>query len=97
VVQSAIAELEKYKSPSNDQILAELVQAGGETLLSAIHKLINSNLNKEEFPDQWKESIIVELQKGMEDKTHCSNYGGTLLLSTSYKMLSNILISRLSP
>jgi hypothetical protein len=33
-----IAKLKKYKSPDNDQILAELIQAGCETLQSAIHK-----------------------------------------------------------
>jgi uncharacterized protein YaaR (DUF327 family) len=41
----------KYKSPGSDQIPAELSQAGGETLLSMIHKLINSIWNKEELPD----------------------------------------------
>jgi hypothetical protein len=47
--------LKNYKSPGSDEILAELIQAGGEMLLSAIHKLINSVWNKEELPDQWKE------------------------------------------
>jgi hypothetical protein len=32
-------------------------------LLSAIHMLINSIWNKEELPDQWKESIIVPIHK----------------------------------
>jgi hypothetical protein len=36
-----------------DQILAELTQAGGETLHPEICKLINSIWNKEEFPVQW--------------------------------------------
>jgi hypothetical protein len=40
--QIAIARLNKYRSPDNDQILAELIQTGDETLLSAIYKLINS-------------------------------------------------------
>jgi hypothetical protein len=31
------------------------------------------------------------------DKTDCSNYRGISRLSTSYKILSNILLSRLSP
>jgi hypothetical protein len=39
-VEIAIAELKKYKSPGSDQIPAELIQAGGKILLSAIHKLI---------------------------------------------------------
>jgi hypothetical protein len=58
----------KLKSPGSDEILAELIQAAGEILLSAFHKLINSVWNKEELPDQWKESIIVPVHK-KGDKT----------------------------
>jgi hypothetical protein len=42
-----IAKLKKYKSPGSDQIPAELIQAGGETFQSEIHKLINSIWSKE--------------------------------------------------
>jgi hypothetical protein len=80
--------------PSSDQILAELDQAGGEILLSVIHKPANSIWNKEEFPDQWKESVIVPIYKN-GDKTDCNNYCGILLLSTSYKIVLNILLSML--
>jgi hypothetical protein len=59
----AIAKLKKYKSPGIEQILAEPIQAGSETLRSEIHELINSIWNKEELPDQWKESIIVPVHK----------------------------------
>jgi hypothetical protein len=93
-VEIAIAKLKKYKSPGSDQIPAELIQAGGEILQSAIHKLINSVWNKEELPDQWKESIIVPIHK-KGDKTDCDIYRGISLLSTSYKVISNILVSRL--
>jgi hypothetical protein len=89
-VEIATAKLKKYKSSGSDPIPAELIQAGGETLLSTIHKLINYIWNKEELPDQWKESTIIG------DETGCNNYGGTLLLSTSYKMLYNILLTKLS-
>jgi hypothetical protein len=40
-----------------------MIQAGGEILLSQIHKLIKSLWNEEELPDQWKESIIVPIHK----------------------------------
>jgi hypothetical protein len=36
-----------YKSQGSDYILAELIQAGHETLRSEIHKLTNSIWNKE--------------------------------------------------
>ena len=52
--------------------------------------------NKEELPEEWKESIILPVYK-KGDKTDCSNYTGISLLSTMYKILSNILLSRLTP
>jgi hypothetical protein len=51
--------VEKFKSVGSNQILAELIQAGGETLQSAIHKLIKSMWNKDELPGKWRECIIV--------------------------------------
>jgi hypothetical protein len=67
-VEITNAKLKKYKSPGSDQIPAELIQAGGKTLLYAIHKLINSVWNREELPDQWTQSIIVPVHK-KGDKT----------------------------
>jgi hypothetical protein len=66
-VEITIAKFKKYKSPGSDQILAELLKAGGEMLLSVIHKLINSVRNKEELPDQWKEFITVPIHKKGDD------------------------------
>jgi hypothetical protein len=40
--------LKRYKLPFIDQIVAELIQAEGNTLCSEIHKLITSVWNKEE-------------------------------------------------
>jgi hypothetical protein len=56
-------EIVVAKSPGSDQIPAELIQAGGEILRSKIHKLISSLWNKEELPDQWKESIFVPVHR----------------------------------
>ena len=49
-----------------------------------------------ELPEEWKESIILPIYK-KGDKTDCSNYGGISYLSTTYKILSNILLSKLTP
>jgi len=51
---------------------------------------------KEELPEEWKESIIVPIHKN-GDKTDFNNYRGISLLPTTYKILSNILLSRLIP
>jgi len=41
-VEMAIVKLKNHTSPSIDQILAELIKAGGRTICSEIHKLFNS-------------------------------------------------------
>jgi hypothetical protein len=61
--------LKRYKSPGTDEIQVELSQAG-ETLHSEIHKLINSVWNKEELPQQYKESVTVPIYM----KVHYSHW-----------------------
>jgi hypothetical protein len=92
----ATEKLKRPKSPGVDQIPAELIKAGSRTFRSEIHKLINYNWNKEELPEQWKESIIVPIYK-KGDKTDCSNCRGISLFSATYKNISNILLTRLTP
>jgi hypothetical protein len=66
-------------------MLAELIQAGDETLQSEIRYSI---CNKKELPDQWKVSNIVPVYK-KNNESDSSNYCGTPLLSD--------ILSRLSP
>jgi hypothetical protein len=66
--KTAIGKLKWYTFLGTDQILAEVIKAGGNTLCSEVHKLIHSKWNKEDLTQQWKESIIVPIcKKG--DKT----------------------------
>ena len=95
-VELAIEKLQSHKSPGIDQIPEELIKAGGSTIRCAIHKPSVAVWNKEELPGEWKESIIVPINK-KGDKTDCNNYRGISLLPTTYKILSNILLSRLIP
>jgi hypothetical protein len=84
-VAVTIRKLNSYKSPVTDQIPAEMIRAGVETLFSEIHKLICSMWNKEELPQQWKESFFTPIHK-KDDKTERNNYRGLSLLLTAYKI-----------
>ena len=95
-VEMATEKLKRNKSPGADQTPAELIKTRGRTICSEIHKLINSIWNKVELPDERKESITVPIYK-KNDKTDCSNnYRGISLLPATYKILYNILLSRLT-
>jgi hypothetical protein len=95
-VELTIEKLKSHKSPGIDQIPAELIKVGVRTIHGAIRKLIIAIWNKEELPEEWKKSVIVPIRK-KGDKTECNNYRGVSLLPTTYKILSNILLSRLIP
>jgi len=48
------------------------------------------------LPEEWKVSIIVPMYK-KGDKTDCSNYRSISLWLTMYKIVSNVLLSKLTP
>jgi hypothetical protein len=53
----ATEKQKRYKSPSADHILAELIQAGGKKLRSEIHKLIQL-IRKKELLHKREELIV---------------------------------------
>jgi hypothetical protein len=74
----------------------ELFEAIGEILLSKTHKLFSSIWNNEVLPQKWNECSTVPIHRKL-DKTVCTNYRGVSFLSTSDKVISSILLSRLTP
>jgi hypothetical protein len=96
LVVSRLEKLKRYKPPGTDQIPVEQIQAGDNVLRSEIHKLINSIWNKEQLPWQCNEFIIVPICK-QGGNSDCSNYRGTSMLLTIYKILSKIFVPHLTP
>jgi hypothetical protein len=84
-----------YKSPVSDEIPAKLVQEKGATLRSEIHNPINSLRNRKIYLISERSLLLYQLNENGV-KTYCSYYRG-ILLSAPYKILSNSLLSKLSP
>jgi hypothetical protein len=93
-VEMAVEKLKSHKLQGIDQIPGQLNAAGSRTILFEFHKLNSSIWHKEELREQWKESIVVPFYK-KGDETDCSERN--MYLSTTCKILSNILLSRLTP
>jgi hypothetical protein len=75
--------IEKLKRPCIDQIPSELIKEVEREIRSEIHKFITYIWNKEELPEEWKESIIVPIYK-KDDSTDCSNYRGIPLIGLDW-------------
>jgi hypothetical protein len=76
--EMAVVGLNRHKSPGIDQIPAEVITAGSRIICFEIYKLINSIWNKEELPEEWKDSIIAPIYNKC-DKTDYSDYSGVSL------------------
>ena len=54
-----------------------MIKAWGRTIHSEFHKLINLIWNKEELPEEWKESIVIPIFKKSVE-AGCSIFAGKL-------------------
>jgi len=89
-----VGKLKRHKLQGIDQTPGELITAGSRIFHFEVNNLNNSICHKQKSPDQWKESVIVpSYKKG--DETDCSKRH--MYLSTTCKILSNILLSSLTP
>jgi len=72
--------LKNHKTPGTDQILAELLKEGGETLWKRIHHLSKMIWVQHKMPEEWSMGIIQPIYK-KGDKRECSNYRAITLLN----------------
>jgi hypothetical protein len=72
-IEIDIEKLKEYKSPGSDQIPVELIQAGGETLLSKMHNsLILFGIRKDCLISGRSLLLYQFTKKG--NKSDCNNY-----------------------
>ena len=95
-VEAAVKALKKGKSPGIDNIPAELVQAGGEAMITALHTICNKIWQTGEWPTSWTQSLIITLPK--KGNLHlCQNYRTISLICHPSKVMLKIILNRLKP
>jgi hypothetical protein len=94
-VEMATEKLKRYKSLGTGQIPVEMSKGGVEKFaLISINALILFGIRQNCLRSGRSLSLPI-YRKG--DKIECSNYRGIPLSLTTYKILSNILLSRSIP
>ena len=95
-VEIAVASLKKGKSAGLDNIPAELVQAGGETMIDVLTEICNRTWRTGDLPTQWTQSLIITLPK--KGNLHvCQNHRTISLISHSSKVMLKVILNRLKP
>ena len=88
--------LKKGKSAGVDNIPAELVQAGGEDVITARTTICNRIWQTGEWPTPWTQSLVTTLPK-KGNLQLCQNYRTLGLISHPSIVMLKIILDRLKP
>ena len=95
-VEAAVRSLKKGKSSGVDNIPAELVQAGGEDVITALTTFCNKICQTGEWQTPWTQSLVIKLPK-KGNLQQCQNYGTISLISHPSKVMLKIILNKLKP
>ena len=88
--------MKKGKSAGVDNIPAELVQAVGEDVITALTTICNKIWQRGEWPTPWTQSLVITLPKKGKLQ-QCQNYRTISLISHTSKVMLKVILKRLKP
>ena len=88
--------MKKGKSAGVDNIPAELVQAGGENVITILTTICNKIWRTREWPTPWIQSLVITLPK-KGNLQQCQNYRTISLISHPSKVMLKIILNILKP
>ena len=95
-VAAAVQSLKKVESAGVDNFLAELIQAVGEDVITALMTICNKIWHTGEWPTPWTHSLVIKLpNKG--NMQQCQNYRTISLISQPSKVMLKVILNRLNP
>ena len=89
-----IAKLHNHKTPGPEKIVNEFLKYGGPVLTGKIEELFNKIFKSETIPNQWREAILVKIDKGKKDKEKLENKRGISLSNSISKVFEKIIVRR---
>ena len=88
--------LKKGKSAGADKLPAELVQAGGEDVITALTTICNKIWQTGKWPTPWIQSLVITLPK-KGNLQQCQNYRTISLISNLSKVMLHNILNGLKP
>ena len=79
-----------------DNIPAELIKYGGETVIDILTSICNKIWQTGDWPIPWTQSLIITLPK-KGNLQLCQNYRTISLISHASKVMLKVILNRLTP
>ncbi|WP_419609214.1 hypothetical protein, partial [Thiolapillus sp.] len=95
-VEAAVQSMQKGKSAGVDNIPAELVQAGGEDVITVLTAICDKIWQIGEWPTPWTQSLVIILPKKGKLQ-QCQNFRTISHISHPSKVMLKLILNRLKP
>ena len=79
-VEKAVGKLKNGKKAGGDEVVAELVENGGQAMIDWLWELLKEVWRMKQIPKEWRNAILIPIHK-KKDRKVCDNYRGIALLS----------------
>jgi len=79
-VATALKKMKRHKAPGLSGLVAEMIQATGDTATQWILDLCNGIMKEGCIPQDWKSNVVLPIYKGKRDPMDCGSYRGIKLL-----------------
>ena len=76
-------------------LVAEMIQATGDTGTQWILHLCNGTVKERSIPEDWKSSVVLPIYKGKGDPMECGSYRAIKLLEQAVKVVERIFEHRI--
>jgi hypothetical protein len=93
-IVDAIKAIKNRKAAGADNIPGEGLKAGLYMSADILLPLFQDIWQKEKFPNEWKEGIIIKVSK-IGDLSQCRNWRGVTLLAAISKIFNKIILERI--
>jgi len=91
-VRAVLKKTKRHESGLSG-LVAEMIQAAGDTGTQWLLDLCNGIVKEGCIPEDWKSSVVLPIYKGKGDPMECGSYRGTKLLKHGKKVAEKIFLS----
>ena len=94
-LRGAIKAMSNSKSPGMDGLPAEIFKILDDDMLLKLYEVVELCWTEEAVPQDFNDSLFVQLYKNKGSRNDCNNYRGISLLNVVGKIFARLLLPRL--
>ena len=94
-VCKAIQQISSRKAPGADSLPAKIYKAGGCTTFNQLTCVYQSEWINEQLSQEFKDTVLVRIDKSKGNRQSCNNHRGISLLSLAGNILTFVLLNHL--